>query len=421
MQLSIADRFHIIGQLLRKDVELTPLGTALEESRRGVRALHAELDEAERQWHTTFDSISDGVCLLDSEGRLLRVNDSMLRLLRSSPDQVLGRVHADVLADALGILDLPGMVPSVAGGRRQVAEVQAGDCWYTLTFDLIPSEPAGAAAGGVLIVTDISERKRLEAQRGLAERAQTEAVELDRMKSDFLNLASHELRGPLAVLRGYISMLEDGSLGLLTDSMREAMPVMTAKMREMNILVNQMLDTARLEDSRLVLSRERVDLRDVLAAAAEQMGPIAGEHHRIRIESGAEPAMIDGDRNRLTTILTNLVDNAIKYSPAGGEVRCTLRVAAERAALSVSDCGLGIDQEDLPRLFKRFGRLLNAENSHIPGTGLGLYLSRELARMHGGDVGVASELGEGTTFTLDLPLATNRRGGSLPQVTARAG
>jgi signal transduction histidine kinase len=196
---------------------------------------------------------------------------------------------------------------------------------------------------------------------------------------------------------------------------------MTAKMREMNILVNQMLDTARLEDSRLVLSRERVDLREVLAAAAEQMEPIAGGHHRISVEPGSEPAVIDGDRNRLTTILTNLVDNAIKYSPAGGEVRCSLRVAAERATVSVSDRGLGIDQEDLPRLFKRFGRLLNAENSHIPGTGLGLYLSRELARMHGGDVVVASELGQGTTFTLDLPLTTSRRGGSPVRVTARAG
>ncbi|MDQ6919006.1 MAG: HAMP domain-containing histidine kinase [Candidatus Dormibacteraeota bacterium] len=232
-----------------------------------------------------------------------------------------------------------------------------------------------------------------------------EAARLERMKSDFLNLASHELRGPIAVLRGYTSMLEDGSLGALTDSMRAVVPVMTAKLREMNLLINQMLETARLDDSRLVLSRERLDLGDVLQEAAAQMRPIAGGHHQLLVDRGSKRISVEGDRNRLTTIVTNLIDNAIKYSPQGGAVRCRLRAGRGRAMLSVADSGIGIENEELPRLFTRFGRLAKAENSQIPGTGLGLYLSRELARLHGGDIAVASKPGKGSTFTVLLPAA----------------
>lgn len=369
-----------------------------------------------QQWHPTFDSVTDGICLLDASGHVLRVNDPLLRLLQRPEEEVVGRRPDELLAEALDFLDVGGLVPSLAAGsHRQVAEVQAGDRWYALSLDVIKSAPQAEPDGGILVIADCTDRKRTRDLRRIADRRESEATELrhdasrmrelERMKSDFLNLASHELRGPLSVLRGYISMLEDGSLGSLTDSMRDVVPVMTAKLREMNVLINQMLETARLEDSRLVLSRERLDLRDVIGNALEAMRPIASRNHEVLVDPGTSQVLVNGDRSRLTTILTNLIDNAIKYSPEGGEVRCRLRVRDDQAMLSVADCGLGIDEKDLPRLFTRFGRLVNVENSHIPGTGLGLYLSRELARMHGGEVGVESKAGVGSTFTLRLPIA----------------
>ena len=224
------------------------------------------------------------------------------------------------------------------------------------------------------------------------------------MKSDFLNLASHELRSPLAVLRGYLSLLEDGSLGRLSESMEAAVTVMTAKLREMNLLINGMLETARLEDSRLVLALEPLDLRDVLELATKSMDPIAGEHHPLLVEAGKDEVPFLGDRGRLIIILSNLIDNAIKYSPAGGEVACRLTVDDGQAVISVKDCGIGISEEDRELLFTRFGRVITDENSHIAGTGLGLYLSRQLARLHGGDIELESAAGKGSTFRLVLPL-----------------
>ncbi|TMD03659.1 MAG: PAS domain S-box protein, partial [Chloroflexi bacterium] len=308
-----------------------------------------------------------------------------------------------------------GLLPAVeATGRRHSADLQSEERWYHVSVDPADDD-RGRPAGAVLIVSDITERKRLEEQGRLAERREVEAVqlrdhirrvtELERLKTDFLNLASHELRGPLAVLRGYVTMLEDGSLGEPSKAMRAALTVMRGKLREMNGLVTQMLETARLDDSRLVLQLEDLDLRDVLAEARQAIRPLVGSGHRLQVRAGSQPAPIKGDRARLVTIVTSLLDNALKYSPDGGRVTCTLTIRERTARITVSDQGLGILASDVDRLFTRFGRLLDAETRGIPGTGLGLYLAREMARLHGGDVWARPAAGRGSTFTVELPIS----------------
>jgi len=125
---------------------------------------------------------------------------------------------------------------------------------------------------------------------------------------------------------------------------------------------------------------------------------------------------VEVDRGRLLTILTNLIENAIKYSPAGGPVKVGIGVRDGMAEVTVRDKGLGIAAADLPRLFSRFGRIVTADNSNIPGTGLGLYFARELARMQGGEITVRSQEGAGSAFTISLPLAGERFGGGVRSV-----
>ena len=227
---------------------------------------------------------------------------------------------------------------------------------------------------------------------------------LERTKTEFLNLASHELRGPITVIRGYLSMLERGSLGEIPESAQRALPVLTAKADEMNALVEQMIEAARLEEGRLELSTRRADLREVARIAVEMARPISDSEHALVLESSeAEvPVMVDVDR--IATVIGNLLSNAIKYSPGGGQVTC--RVAREKyvGTITVSDKGVGIPPDRFDRLFTRFGRIVTPETSHIPGTGLGLYLSRELARLHGGDITATSVLGKGSSFVLAVPL-----------------
>ena len=227
---------------------------------------------------------------------------------------------------------------------------------------------------------------------------------LDKMKSQFLNLASHEMRSPLGVINGYLSMLEQGSLGQLKEAGVRAIAVLKAKTLEMNLLVAQMLDAARLEEGKLALKREHLDLREIATAAIQVVRPGADSRHQITLEAPPDDVTVFGDSERLLTIVTNLLENAVKYSPNGGAVRCVVGSANGSATLRVIDAGVGIAADDIPRLFNRFERLQNPLTSHVGGTGLGLYLSRELARQHGGDIEVESLPGTGSTFTLVLPV-----------------
>jgi len=228
---------------------------------------------------------------------------------------------------------------------------------------------------------------------------------LERVKSQFLNVASHELRGPLGVVSGYVSMVEDGSFGDLSSvDMRRVAPVIAQKVTEMNTLVNEMLDTARLEESRLTLQLSNVDLGELVQRAVDAVTPLATPHHEVIYARPRQPLRVIADEVRTIIVVTNLVQNAVKYSPRGGVVQVFVTDDDDNALVSVWDQGLGIAAEDLPRLFSRFGRLVTRENSHIAGTGLGLYLARELARLHGGDITVRSSAGSGSCFTLSLPV-----------------
>jgi signal transduction histidine kinase len=172
-----------------------------------------------------------------------------------------------------------------------------------------------------------------------------------------------------------------------------------------------MLEAARLEDGRLALKRDRVDLRRVAREAIHGIKPLITDRHILTIDDTADSVdavQVLGDEDRLVTIVTNLLENAIKYSPKGGAIRCTVGTDEGTGTVRVIDQGVGISADDLPRLFNRFERIHNRETSHVGGTGLGLYLSRELARQHGGDLLVESRPGKGSTFTLRVPIAGPR-------------
>jgi signal transduction histidine kinase/putative methionine-R-sulfoxide reductase with GAF domain len=288
----------------------------------------------------------------------------------------------------------------------------------TATSDRLFEWPALRMLEGVADLAGLAlgnaERLRMQLTRTAELQAHADRMaELERVKSDFLKVASHELRGPLAILKGYVSMLSDGSLALDSAATDKVFTVISAKLMEVSDLVEQMLETARLEDSRLHLRLERQELIGVLAEAAERINPMAGDGHRIRLEVDPESAPVLADRDRLLTIVTNLLGNAVKYSPDGGDIEVSLRTRAGTAVVSVRDHGLGIATADQPRLFTRFGRIVTPGNSHIPGTGLGLYFAREVARMHGGDITVESEEGAGSTFTLTLPMVVDRQGDTV--------
>ncbi|GAC1655468.1 MAG: hypothetical protein NVS9B1_08670 [Candidatus Dormibacteraceae bacterium] len=248
--------------------------------------------------------------------------------------------------------------------------------------------------------------RQLERRQGEeTERLHAEAdrmAGLEDMKRQLLNLAAHELRGPLAVISGYLSMVADASLD--ADGLRRIVPILLGKANQMNVLVTQMLEVARLEEGRIQLVLDEFDLGALVREVADVAGLLAPAGTSLLLGRSPDPIVVRADRSRVETIVGNLLDNAVKYSPMGGLIKCTVSRDGASAVVTVADQGLGIAAADLPRLFSRFGRILTTENSHIGGTGLGLHISLELARLHGGDITVSSTLGRGSVFSLRLPL-----------------
>jgi signal transduction histidine kinase len=230
---------------------------------------------------------------------------------------------------------------------------------------------------------------------------------IENNKTQFLNLASHELRGPVTVIRGYVSMLESGMLGQLNERGRKAADVMASKVSEMNELIEEMIEAARLEEGGVTLRAVDADLRDIVRDAAEAVAPLVDRKHRLELDLPERRVRVHVDPDRTRTIIANLMSNAIKYSPHGGEVKCQVRSRGGVARVTVTDKGLGIAHEDLATLFTRFGRVITPQTEHLKGTGLGLFLARQLARLQGGDITVASVEGKGSTFTLQLPVVSH--------------
>jgi signal transduction histidine kinase len=226
-------------------------------------------------------------------------------------------------------------------------------------------------------------------------------AELERAKTDFLNIASHELRGPMTVIKGYLTMLEAGALGELSPKAQSVLPLLISKSDEINWMVEQMIEASRLEEGRLALRRQRADIVELTDSAVDGVRMLLGGHE-VNVDTSAQPIDADVDPERFQIVIRNLLSNAAKYSPAGTEIKVTVSRDTDRATIAVSDQGVGISQEDQQKLFNRFGRL--ETEAHVRGTGLGLWLSREIARMHDGDLTVDSAVGAGSTFTLTVPI-----------------
>jgi len=225
---------------------------------------------------------------------------------------------------------------------------------------------------------------------------------LEKAKTDFLSVASHELRGPMTVIKGYLTMLESGALGELSPRSMRVLPLLIAKSDEVNWMVEQMVEASRLEEGRVVLKKQTADVMELTDRAIESMRTVlTGRELKVDRPSRVINAEVDPDRFQI--VIRNLLSNAAKYSPAGSAIKVLVsRNGWTRVA--VTDAGIGIAPEEQARLFTRFVRIETQSTQHISGTGLGLWLSREIARMHDGDLTVESTPGAGSTFTLQLPL-----------------
>jgi len=353
------------------------------------------------------------IFMLDPDGRVASWNEGAQRIKGYRESEIVGRhfsvfyppedVRSGKPSWELLIAEREGRFEDEGWRLRK----DGSRFWANVVITALRDQ-GGNLRGFGKVTRDVTDRKRAEEQRAAAQAQEADRLraygqrmaELEQVKTEFLNLASHELRSPLTVVRGYLSMLEDGTLDL--EQMSAVTPVVSAKLAQMDLLIKQLLETSRLEHDEVGLKLETVDLNQVAAEQVAMFRPLALAR-QLQFEPDPEPALVVGDSMRLGTIVANLLDNAIKYSLDGGVIECSVASAGGHVFLSIRDHGIGIAPDQLSQLFKRFGRLETEANVTIGGTGLGLYLSREIAQRHGGDVLVESWPGKGSRFTLSLP------------------
>nr|MBA3806656.1 hypothetical protein [Acidobacteriota bacterium] len=255
-------------------------------------------------------------------------------------------------------------------------------------------------------------RQLNETNRELNE-ANAKLRELADMKEEFLALTTHDLRSPLTVISGVISFFTSGRLGKLSPEQQNMVAMMERNAQSLIELVNDLLDASKLESGALRIDIASIDLRGLVDELRETMEPLAREKGITMEEHiGPELPPIEADRPKLRRIIVNLLSNAVKFTGKGGTVRLKAEPFDGHVRISVSDTGVGIAPEDVKRLFDKYEQARSRATRGEKGTGLGLYITKQLVELHGGEIEVTSEVGRGSTFSFTLPIANGRSSSS---------
>jgi signal transduction histidine kinase len=236
---------------------------------------------------------------------------------------------------------------------------------------------------------------------------------LDRMKLQFVSMVSHDLKAPLAAIEGYLDLILSGQAGDDPERNRGMLERCKDRAQSLQSLIKDLLDLTSLESGKISRHFEPVDVTTIIGRCLELLS-VSAEERKIEIhtEFPEDPPVIEADKRELEQVFNNLVSNAIKYNREGGEVRVSVHAGEGYLQVKVADTGIGIDEEDLCRVFDEFCRVRNEQTSKISGTGLGLTIVKKIVEAHFGRVEAESTRGEGSTFTVLLPLPTKSRAAS---------
>jgi two-component system phosphate regulon sensor histidine kinase PhoR len=365
---------------LPDEEELANLAVALNHLAETAEAQFAAVRNERDHLMTILASMSEGVLVVGGDGRARLVNPAFRRLFDLS-GEVTGRTVLELLRQpelARIVDDTLRLGEAQSGG----IELQAPE---RRTLLLASAALAGGERGAVVVARDTTEMTRLAD-----------------MRRDFVANVSHELKTPLAAIRGYAETLRDGALDEPPTARRFTARILE-HCRRLQALLDDLLTLSRLESVAPAAS-EPVDLNAVVQRAVDLLSAGAREKQvTIRVEGEPLPSL-SGDADSIERMVLNLVDNAVKYNRPEGEVRLRLSQTDQHAVLEVSDTGIGIPQDSLPRLFERFYRVDKGRARDEGGTGLGLAIVKHVVQSHGGTVDVESRMGKGTTFRVKLPL-----------------
>ena len=406
---------------------LTRLGHWLDEKEQAEQHARA----SERRLASITAASADAILSLDSQGRIESWNRGAELIFGYPAQEMQGRPLPDLFGGSeAAAVEFRWLVEGVrqAGfvrGHETTCRDAAGrQVAVELTATHLTDE-AGQYLGMSVILRDVTERKRREEEirrlnaslteqvadrtRELAEkveelaRANTELQKLDRMRSEFVSLVSHQLRAPLTNMYGAVEHIEANCPAMTTTCVR-MLPILNQQVERLDRLVRDVLNMARIESGALVLEPEPISLLPIVQQVVEQIRARAAERP-FRLPTKPGLPLVFADRDRVVEILVNLLDNADKYSPPGKEVVIDIRADQTEVTLSVRDFGPGLPPSDLERVFEKFHRADSSDSQPVYGYGLGLYICRRLVEAQGGRIWAENHPNGGAVFSFALPVA----------------
>ncbi|WP_207423044.1 PAS domain S-box protein [Desertivirga brevis] len=359
-----------------------------------IKNAEAAIAESEERFRTMAESSGILIGVGDETSNVTYFNQAWSKLTGKTTEELLAYGWSELIhpEDKDAYLNL--YLDAVKNQAPYTGEYRilsaSGEYRWLYAFATPRFKPDGSFAGFIGSFIDITERK-----------------EDEQRKNDFISMVSHELKTPLTSLSSYIQILErrarqrgdDLAVGMLGKATKQA--------GKMKTLINGFLNVSRLESSKIHIEPQLFDLAGLLKDIEEEIMAQVDTHHIVF--APVEETLVNADKDKIGQVITNLISNAVKYSPFESAIKIACVTKQGKAIISVQDEGMGINQEDLPKLFERYYRAKNTSNGNIAGFGIGLYLCCEIVKRHQGEIWAESELGKGSTFYFELPIHTNNQ------------
>jgi len=330
--------------------------------------------------------MTEGVLAIDSEARLITANRAAAEMFSLSPDRVHGRTLPEIIRHAALLEFVDNVLTSGESGEAEIILFEKGERYFQVHGTLL-KDAGGEVIGALFVLNDITGLRRLETVR-----------------RDFVANVSHELKTPVTAVKGFVETLLDSAMDD-PETARRFLEIISRQADRLQAIIDDLLSLSRLEQEadKAQISMAPTNLQPIIGAAIKACELTAAEKNVKIVLSCDEKLTARINAPLMEQAIINLIDNAVKYSDEGGEIKVLASATGKEIVIEVSDNGIGIAEEHLPRLFERFYRVDKARSRKMGGTGLGLAIVKHIIQIHGGYPGVVSEPGKGSTFSITLP------------------